>query len=408
MSNLICHRWASLYEWGNDAVKRNMVRFATIKLACGDPQTEMAQMAAIAVRVILDFDAARESARQYEEKLVESYMRVAFAVPEHREFLRSGASSEPLLAEGAAQLFTRFGLKTHAPDLLCNAFQRGLLARGERGEMIARLLWTLAHDDVIFNRHAPPDSQLQFSQPISVLAWLKSLIHPTWHRCVLKATPIADPTGATLEVAFKNTYISFTHFARAGDLGAISPDFLYGGLVRHMAFQCADNQRSTDLVAPMLHGRNASICSKNTTPLYGQVKNRTKRSDVLVEPHIGGKPPNNLPILSIVHELGVDRPDVYSHHSLPQKDLRPLPNSTRTPNVHLHHYQIHVEGCSDKVYGVIPPEKSKIYQAMLGATKVSDDFARIQYPSHLDALLRLKPSFHSTDPQASYDWLQGQ
>jgi hypothetical protein len=387
-------------------VKRGMVVFATLKLACGEPETEKAQMAALGVRVILDFDAARESARQYEEKLVESYMRVAFAVPEHREFLRSGAPSEPLLAEGAAQLFPRFGMKTCAPDLLSNAFQQGLLAKGERGEMIARLLWTLAHDEVIFKSRTPPNSLLKFSKPISVLDWLKSLLRPTWHERVLSATPIADPSGPPLEAAFKNTYINFTHFARAGDLGVISPDFLYGGLVRHMAFQCADNQRSTDLVAPMLHGRNASIVPENTTPLYGQVKNRTKRSDVLVEPHIAGKPRNDFPILSIVHELGVDKPDVYSHHSLPQKDLCPLPNSTRTPNVHLHHYQIHVEGCSDEVYGIIPPEKSKLYQAMLGATKVSDDFARISHPGHLDALLRLKPAFHSFDPQASYNWLQ--
>jgi hypothetical protein len=65
-----------------------MVNLAKMKLSCGNILKEEARVAALSVRVMLDFDICRESSRDYEEKLVESYLRVAFAVPDHREFLR--------------------------------------------------------------------------------------------------------------------------------------------------------------------------------------------------------------------------------------------------------------------------------------------------------------------------------
>ena len=47
-----------------------------MKLSCGNVNNPYAQMAALSVRIILDFDTAREVARDYEETLVKSYMRI--------------------------------------------------------------------------------------------------------------------------------------------------------------------------------------------------------------------------------------------------------------------------------------------------------------------------------------------
>jgi hypothetical protein len=65
-----------------------MVDFAKMKLTKGDTNNEHAFIAAVSIRVILDFDITRGSARDCERRLVESYMRVVFAVPNHLEFLR--------------------------------------------------------------------------------------------------------------------------------------------------------------------------------------------------------------------------------------------------------------------------------------------------------------------------------
>jgi hypothetical protein len=109
-------------------------------------------------------------------------MCVAFAVPKHREFLRSGTPSEPLLAEAAAWLLNAKNTFQHkAPDYLSKVMECGLLARGERGEMVARLFWTMAHDNVIRSSREIDQVGLSYHQPILLLDWLKEMIDPHWH-----------------------------------------------------------------------------------------------------------------------------------------------------------------------------------------------------------------------------------
>ena len=62
-----------------------------------------AKLAVLDVQLSLDFEPRREKVQFEEAGLVESHMRVAYSIPDHREYLRSGYPSEPLLAEAAAQ-----------------------------------------------------------------------------------------------------------------------------------------------------------------------------------------------------------------------------------------------------------------------------------------------------------------
>lgn len=384
-----------------------MIDFAKIKLTKGDGTNEDAKIAATSIRIIIDFDITRESARTCEQRLVESYMRVVFAVPDHLEFMRSGTPSEPLLAEAAAQFLNASGkFADDASDLLVNLLNQGFLARGERGELIGRLLWTLAHDAAI-NKHATPKEsdprELIYHKPILFLDWLKALVAPRWHPIVLETKPIADPNGPTLENAFQGVYLNFSHFARADDYVVIGPELLWISLIRGFAYQCANNQESTDLVAAMHHGGLlAPISAKNTSPMNGQLKNRETRTDVLINPHVGGKPVNDLPTFSIVHDVGLPVNGVYSYPSVPAKDLR---GEGRTKNIHLRHYQIHIEGCSNETYAVIPKTKNAVYKLLLAATKLGQDFPRNSNSEHRDAMIRLKPAFTAKESKSSLGWV---
>jgi hypothetical protein len=289
--------------------------------------------------------------------------------------------------------------------MLAKLLSQDFLARGERGELIVRLLWTLAHDAAINEENGVknPDSQLIYHQPVRFLDWLKALVAPRWHPVVLKAKPIANPDGLTLEEAFRDVYLHFSHFARADDYKIICPQLLWISLTRGYAYQCADNQKATDLVAGLHHGGlKAPICAENTSPMNGQVKNRVTPSDVLVNPHVGGTPINNLPTFSIVHDVGLQENNVYPHPSLPAKFLR---GDNRTPNIHIRHYQIHIEGCSHETYGVIPKESSEIYKLLLSATKLGHDFPRNEFPENRAALIRLKPAFSAREAPSSLDWV---
>jgi hypothetical protein len=406
---LIYSRWASLFEWGSESVRRGMINYAKVKLSCGNVNSEEAKIAALSIRVILDFDIAREIAKAFEDKLVERNMRVSFAVPNHRDFMLSGTPSEATLAEAAARILNEQeeDLSVLAPDLLGQMLDRGLLARGERGEMIGRLFWTIAHDVVIHQRtlnQALHSGDPIYHRPILLLDWLKAMINPHWHSIVLGATPIADPEGMTLEEAFQGVSINFSHFTRAGDYDIIGPQFLWICLVRGMAYQCPDKQRSIDLIAPTHHGNlDSPISPENSGFLFGQVKNSASSSEVLVNPHIGGTPLNLHPSLSLVHDLGLSQARVYPHPTLPAKQLRNP--SARKENIHLRHYQIHIEGCTHETYGVVPPEMNNLYKSILGAVKVCDDYPRKDKKDYWDALVRLKPAFFANEP-SSLSWIR--
>ena len=243
--------------------------------------------------------------------------------------------------------------------------------------MVGCLLWTLAHDAAIDQCEKSDSSELIYHQPVRLLDWLKALIAPHWHSLVLQAKPVGDPNGMALEEAFQDVYLNFSHFARADDYMVICPRLLWVSLIRGFAYQCADNQKSTDLITAMHHGGlQVPISDKSTSPLHGQIKNRATKTDVLVDPHVGGSPISDLPTISIVHDVGLQKNQVYSH-----------PSDDRMKKIHVRHYQIHIEGCSDKTYAVIPEEKNEVYSLLLAATKLDHDFPGNKFPVNRAALI---------------------
>ena len=67
---------------------------------------DIACLAVVDVRLCLEYAALVEGNRamQTAADLVATHMRYAYSVPQHREYLRSGYSSEPLLAEVSSWL----------------------------------------------------------------------------------------------------------------------------------------------------------------------------------------------------------------------------------------------------------------------------------------------------------------
>jgi hypothetical protein len=246
-------------------------------------QDELAQFACLAIRIGLDFDASREVGRKTEIELVESYMRIVFAVPEHREYMRTGTPSEPILAEAAARLLNKEStpLNELAPNILKVAFQRGFLARGERGEMVARLLWTLAHDQVSRNNRKPDLDVVQFHKPIRVLDFLRALFHEGHWTKIRDARPMGNEDGPTLSEAFHDAYVQFSHFMDAVDHN-IELKQVYRLLLRGAALSCQRNQKSIDFLTPILFGSpdSTTLRRSNTSVLQAQIKNRNCRRHV--------------------------------------------------------------------------------------------------------------------------------
>jgi hypothetical protein len=178
---------------------------------------EIAYLAIFDTRLLLNF--APPCPHQIQARLVEKYMRVAFSISQHGEHIFSGYPSEPILAEAAArhmqELSGVWGKSDRAARFLLRYAENGLIVGGERGELVARLLLTLAFDRAQRTRHRRENRGSLYSDPVPVGDFLTALLgEKTWQ--VLKASRpdnVKDNEKVeTLGEAFKHACVRFTHF----------------------------------------------------------------------------------------------------------------------------------------------------------------------------------------------------
>ena len=138
-----------------------------------DTFPRIARMAVLDVQLSLDYEPRREKVQIEEAGLVESHMRIAYSIPNDREYLRSGYPSEPLLAEAAARQLWKW--RTQDPfvvvNTLTNILDTGLLDRGELGELTGRhLLLDAYHQAVELEQRGRPEKTPPISVPAVVLS----------------------------------------------------------------------------------------------------------------------------------------------------------------------------------------------------------------------------------------------
>lgn len=163
----------------------NLFAFARKKLLLeADPNKPMrhysksAQIAVLASRLHLAFDQGRRLVSDKQSEWVASHMAMVYSIPQHREYLFSGWSPEPVIGEAAArQLAVWKSHYTHghpAIDILYQALEDDLLDRREIGGAVARLFTMIAHDDAVGKEQG--DADCQYSQPISVASFIECLL----------------------------------------------------------------------------------------------------------------------------------------------------------------------------------------------------------------------------------------
>lgn len=138
-------------------------------------QEDLDLLAAVGVRVCLDFEPYQKIPNNIEALLIEWRMRVAFSIHQHGQYLISGYPSEPLIAM-AATLFmsdhAESGKETIA-QFLREPTSRGLISTGDHGEVVARLLLVLAQDKA---QRLQEQSTFVYSKPVSVASFFEALL----------------------------------------------------------------------------------------------------------------------------------------------------------------------------------------------------------------------------------------
>ncbi|CUA71498.1 Apolipoprotein B-100 [Rhizoctonia solani] len=342
-----------------------------------------------------------------QSRLVESHMRVAYSIPQHRGYMHTGAPSEPVLAEAAGRYLSgegRRGIAIEGPIWLSDAHKKGFLARGERGELVSRLLVTVAHDIALekhYGKLIPKTNVPCYHRPIPVVDFLCALFTDYHHDKILGATPISRQDGETLKNAFSGCYVSFSHFALAGDSKMLSVEALATALVRGMALQAKEGQESIDAVIPIHMGLpTVAVSADRTSAINLQIKNRKGLSHCNIKRSIT-VPDTKVPAISIILELGIvgeKSGTIELTQRYPSKDTR----STGTDKHDDHHYEIRAFGCTRELFKPVTKDTEPHYKALLGAGSVWEDFARCDQPNNVAALRAMKPVVDGEQQVANY------
>ncbi|RDB30775.1 hypothetical protein Hypma_005735 [Hypsizygus marmoreus] len=409
------------WKCASDNTKRDFVRFAGAKLYGADlprgtdSSEDHGLLAVASVRLLIEFETQRKEAKDLESTLVESHMRITFSIPQHRQFLCSGTPSEPLLAEGAGYMLDLIKDKEGVTladlllRLLLKKLESGLISKGERGELIARLLLTLTHDACVerSNLETPGEDIMgNFSRPIPLVKFLQELVGKKHINKVLDARPDNIPNGATLREAFCDAQINFTHFAKGGDSSIITDEAAWTALARCIAWQCANGQDMIDLYIPILLF-DAFLGRYVVSGIFIQVKNRLRKQRVEIDIEKlgffssgGTEEARKRPYIALIMELGIKKTKAQDRIPLltPSKVVakpgptkkQPTRNSKASTIIKHPRYAISIVGCSNTVYNVVRPQDRPSYQSLLAMNGILEEHPR-KDKSHWNAVLRMKP-----------------
>ncbi|QRV85662.1 hypothetical protein RhiJN_13680 [Ceratobasidium sp. AG-Ba] len=411
------------YEGGDDYVKRNILSFARRKLAgnLDDDLPKDAELAVLMFRIGLSFDKTRKCAPEREGHLVKAHMITAYSIPNHREFMYAGASSEPILAEAAAQLMDKNDTWSTLANTLFKLCNSGMILKGERGELLARLLLTKAHDWAVISKSTVARPPREFTRPVLLADFLEALVGEANKNAIMMAKPNNVRDGPTLaDSGLGQAMLNFTHWAKAEDNCSVMDDAAWVALTRSMAWQCCDGQPDVDLVTPlMLPMKGAKLGPYTVSAIFWQIKNRATptRVDIdaerlgffshcprnqLLSEHISSEVVNSRPYLTIVLNLGVSSTSLRTYSDDPKPAVLVSPSkriSGRDSSSKTTHprYAISISGCSHHTFpNLIPESDEHKYDIILSPGNCIVDHAR-QDPGSLRLIRQQKPLWSKGD-----------
>ncbi|KAG6884706.1 hypothetical protein C0992_005894, partial [Termitomyces sp. T32_za158] len=398
---------------------------------------------ALAARVDLTFESNRDEAVLLEALLVANSMRTVYSVPRHRQYLHGGYPSEPFLAEAAARVMfkkcrtkaiesdenvkrpedivdkTIATYKADIPSAVSAWSENGLINKEHSGELVARMLCTLAHDVAILKNISfeTLNDEVSFSEMISVVDFLRALISEEFIEKVLKARP-GNMSGVTLEEAFKDCFVHFTQFVKAGDILTITDEAAYLLFVRGAASQGYGDMDQTDILIPVWIRSNENPDRWGMTAIFIQVKNTVDKIDAQQTFKFFSQSKTQgyraRPYITLAMEFGVlasqqkstqkpnptiertSKPRSAQEPKTKGKEEMTRTNVPATSQSVYPRYEISIAGSSKRVYNVVGEGS---YSSLLAHTDMLAEHPRPG--KYLDASRCMKPYWMAN---SSYHW----
>ncbi|KAF5366321.1 hypothetical protein D9757_012918 [Collybiopsis confluens] len=358
----------NLNDQDRKEIIENIVSFTAQKLIRRDTNhrpdrlTRDQELACLSARLPIEFMSSIPT--QAEKDQIGKHMRVCLSVDEGFLRFTSFNPSEPIVAEGAYSLMYDNRLSFNAPRALSNVLHGFSVHQGDRGELVAMLLITLARDSAISSSSNGVCGVVEFLQ--------KLIYQPTQSSDRFSLITAIKPSvyqgeedqNTTLESAFCKIQLHFNHFVKRQQQDHLSDEVLRGFIARCAAVMGANNQSGFDLVAPTIMGDELSKSSQGF--IMWQVKNdesytakiQTELFDKMNPVRMGflrKKERLATPIIRIVFALAGKTPAI---------------RYVQTQNEgNFTSYDIWISGLSSKVFNVVSPSDEATWKTLLDVSQ---------------------------------------
>ncbi|KAF8438648.1 hypothetical protein L210DRAFT_2278101 [Boletus edulis BED1] len=361
----------------------DLIQFAAKKLLGGTDYTKQPiidvsqQLACLAQRIPIEFLSARYVAQvsEQEKEQIHSHMRVILNVEDNLETMVTTSPSEPILSEAAYFVMTTQPPSQFSPpQALQNILNGFAVHKGELGELIVALLFTMARDKAVGPADELGRPQLQGQRWCRVTDLLQSLFCSATivesHGCNFRQSG-TRPHAVPLSETFKNSKTYFTHFIKVLEHAVVDINFLMPLMVRGAAILCGNGQRGIDGIIPFLFEGN-EIRLDNIGVIMFQVKNSAKYTNtpnptvlLKMDPLYLGLTDPNIPVIRFVFALAATTPTLSSINHATTYNLKSLNQITA--------YDFWVSGLSSTVLHPVVDKQAaweSILQASHGWNKI--------------------------------------
>jgi hypothetical protein len=230
---------------------------------------------------------------------------------ERREYVVSGYPCEPILAIAALHHLHQLEharQRKQALSVMRDAVVENHIAKGEGGELVARLILILAFYKAL-KLPKEPDVRREITG-VPVKEFLEALlpkefsINTFWDH----GPHHGGRSGDKAKTVFRDAEVYFTHFARWAETPQAR--HLWAAVVRGQAIQCMPQQKDVDIIIPVVLHPKARFTEQDMSGILIQVRNRGKAATAFPDAtRIELFEPETTPYISVVFQLGIGDPE---------------------------------------------------------------------------------------------------
>ncbi|KIX09491.1 uncharacterized protein Z518_00571 [Rhinocladiella mackenziei CBS 650.93] len=259
--------WHAYANEGHD-----MIKLAKLKLIGGqqggnyNASDRNHVFAALSFRLALDVCLQNPCTIPLTRTAVNSFMRVVISMDHETGVMDTVTPAEPVLARAAMEYLCAANWSRSIETLCEELLEKGLIEKGRKGELYARLVLILAHDWVRWARSIRLHRVPKFAPTFSVSHFLKALYARDHHDTIRK-----------IPEQIHEARMNFTHFVPADEqiTPEVIPALCRDLLRRSAAMQLSWNQETYDLLIPVYYGsEDEELDPSNYGVILVQVKNK--------------------------------------------------------------------------------------------------------------------------------------